>query len=595
MSSFTKESLEKLRQRIDLVEVLEPYVELKKAGASYKALCPFHDEKSPSFVVKRGDTHYHCFGCGAHGDAIQFLIERERMSFAEAVEMLANTFQVPLEKADHEEKGPSKKKIYEALSEAMLFYHCLLLHTEEGHDALNYLYRRGISLQFLRDFSIGLAPKSGRMFQAYMQKQGVEKEYLLSAGLVKKSPRGDFRDFFYDRILFPIFNPQGRVIGFSGRKYREETFGGKYVNTSETPVFKKSRVLYGMNYCRRRIAKERKAVIVEGQIDCLKLIHQGLNLTVAGQGTAFGKEHVEELLQLGVNSVYLVMDGDKAGREAAVKIGNLFQKAGVEVHVAVLPEGEDPDLYTQKRGMEPLLSLIEKSGTYLEYLVSHFSEHYDLDSPAGKNELVFTLASQIRSWDKEIMVRESLRKLASMLQVPEEMIGVDGIVRPNVFVKKSASVDLYEIDPDFILETDFLRWIFLIGIQNESCLHFAKAHLEPDDLHHPLCQKIYHAVLHFHSNHEPFDLMTLAMKIDDPTAQEVFDVIHRKRVNKEKYQAYFPETILKILNRNWIQKRDEITRNITEAGSDEEKTERLLKEFDALKKSPPEIKELKNG
>jgi len=288
---YTKESLELLRQRIDLVEVLTPHLQLHRAGAAFKALCPFHEEKTPSFIVQRGDSHYHCFGCGAHGDAIAFLMNNVKMSFTEAVEHLAERFGVPLEKMDASEevKGPSKSVLKEALDRAARLYHFLLLHSEEGQKALEYLYQRGIDLDFIRTFQIGYASNSPDLLKRFLYAQNVSEEVLLETGLIAASSK---RDFFCDRITFPIRDPMGAVIGFSARKFKEETYGGKYINTSETPLFKKSQVLFALSYCRQKIAKERKAIIVEGQIDALRLIHSGFNYTVAGQGTAFGEGHV---------------------------------------------------------------------------------------------------------------------------------------------------------------------------------------------------------------------------------------------------------------------------------------------------------------
>lgn len=352
MAIYTKESLDTLRQKVDLVDVLSSHIELKKAGASYKALCPFHDEKSPSFMVQRGDTHYHCFGCGAHGDAITFLMMYLKMGFGDAVESLAERFSVRLEVVEGgpERKGPSKAALKEALEAACRFYHMILLHTHEGHEALKYLHGRSIDLDFIRQFHIGLAPKTPGLFRKTMHALGFQDALLQEAGLLADGREGRLRDFFYDRITFPIRDAAGAVIGFSARKYKEETFGGKYVNTSETALFKKSRVLFGLNYSRRRIAKERKALIVEGQIDALRLIQAGFNITVAGQGTAFGEGHARELVALGIQDVFLALDADDAGQEATKKIGNMFQKNGVGVRVVKMPFGSDPDAFLREKG-----------------------------------------------------------------------------------------------------------------------------------------------------------------------------------------------------------------------------------------------------
>lgn len=246
MAIFSKESLETLRQRVDLVDVLSSHMDLKRSGASYKGLCPFHDEKTPSFTIQKGDTHYHCFGCGAHGDAIHFLMTHLKMSFLDAVESLAQRFNVPLQQVEsaEETKGPNKGALKEALDIASNFYQLILLHTKEGHEALHYLFKRGIDIEFVRRFRIGLAPQEPGMLRKIMHAKFIKDEILEHAGLIARARDNGWRDFFQDRITFPICDATGAVIGFSARKYKENTFGGKYINTAETPLFKKSRTLF---------------------------------------------------------------------------------------------------------------------------------------------------------------------------------------------------------------------------------------------------------------------------------------------------------------------------------------------------------------
>lgn len=201
MPLYTQESIETLRQRIDLVDVLMSHLELKRSGASYKALCPFHEEKSPSFIVQKGDSHYHCFGCGAHGDAIAFLMGHLKMGFVQAVESLAERFQVTLEKNDdvEAEKGPSKAALKNALEHAAQFYHYLLLHSVEGHEALQYLYKRGMDLSFIQRFELGYAPKNGDILFKYLRSEQIEEAIIEQVGLLNSKKR----DFFMQRILFP--------------------------------------------------------------------------------------------------------------------------------------------------------------------------------------------------------------------------------------------------------------------------------------------------------------------------------------------------------------------------------------------------------
>jgi DNA primase len=591
MPIFNKESLESLRQRVNLVEVLSSYVELKRSGASYKGLCPFHEEKTPSFIVQRGDNYYHCFGCGAHGDAIQFLMTHQKMSFGEAVESLAQRFHVHLEIVNEreEKKGPNKALLKEALEYACQFFHFSLLHSVEGDEALHYLYGRGIDLEFIRHFQVGFAPKMPGMLRKVMQSKSIRDDILLEAGLLTSTKEGQWRDFFCDRIMFPIHHYTGEVIGFSGRKYKEETFGGKYVNTPETVLFKKSRVLFAFNYSRKRIAKERKAIIVEGQIDALRLIHAGFNITVAGQGTAFGEEHVKELLLLGVNQVFLALDSDKAGQEAAAKIGHLFQKEGIEVQVICMPSGQDPDSFLREQGAQAFLKLMENSSDYLSFLIQHLSRDLNLDSPAAKNELIQNATKLIREWDHPVMVHETLRKLAHMMKVPEDYVGVGREQVPNVYIKKSASVGTQTIDPDRILETDLLRWLLLLGQEQTRLIDLVCANLRKEDFHVAICQKIFETYRENYENRRPCDLLSLAIDLDDVEGQLVLSDLVHKKVNKERAEQQLIETIQKILDRNWMEKREEIKIRIQGGQCSDDQALELAKQFDDLKRNPPKV------
>ncbi len=584
MPLYTKESLDNLRQRIDLVEVMSPYVEFKRSGAAYKALCPFHDEKTPSFMIQKGDRHYHCFGCGAHGDAIQFLINHLKMNFMDAVTYLAEKFHVHLEviEGGEEYKGPNKTKMREALQTACEFYHFYLLHTPEGQEALKYLNSRGIDLDFINRFQIGFAPNVPGIFRKIMFEKKFSDEILMGAGLIAESNHGGYRDFFSDRITFPIHHATGTMVGFSARKYKEETFGGKYVNTPETPLFKKSRILFGLHHSRRRIAKERKAVVVEGQIDALRLIHSGIDITVASQGTAFGEGHVKELISLGVNRIYLCMDSDNAGKEAAVKTGDLFQKEGVEVTVLQLPEGLDPDAFILKKGVDSFKNLMDTSGDYITFLVDHYSKVINIQTPAGKNELVEHMGKQIRQWKQPLMVHESLRKMAHLLHVPEEMVGLNQHFIPNIHIRKSGNVGIHQINPNRILEADCLRWLLRMPSLKSQFLATAKMNLSPENFHDPICSKLFQKYLD-HPELEILDVMA------DDEDQILVTELMEKKVNLEKAEEHFLDTIQKILHRNWMVRRQELTQRMQDPSLSMDDCMILAKEFDALQKSPPKV------
>jgi len=591
MPIYRKDSLEALRQRVDIIEVLDSHLELKKAGAAYKALCPFHDEKTPSFTVQRGDSHYHCFGCGAHGDAIQFLMTFLKMSFHEAVETLAQKFNVTLEAVEgsDEPKGPAKAKLKEALDLTANFYHFYLLSTSEGHEVLKYLYARGLDVDFIKAFTIGLAPAKEGIIRSYLHSKRVTDEVMIEAGIMSVTSTGRKREFFNERITFPIHAASGHVIGFSARKYKESTFGGKYINTSETALFKKSRVLFGLNHSRRRIAKERKAIVVEGQVDALRLIQAGLNITVAGQGTAFGEGHVKELLNLGVTRVYLALDSDNAGKEAACKIGDLFQKHGVEVYVAALPDGSDPDTFLNKQGPEAFMALLQESDDYLTYVVNYRSHGRDINSPAVKNEMIQDFIQQIRRWDHPLMVHESLRKLAHLTHVPENIVGVGQDHIPNVYIKKQASVGLQTVDPDRILESDLIRWLLLLGGSMPWFVDIARANLLPEEFSVNVCRHIFHTFMENTTKDHTCDLLELVSNLDDVEGQLVLAELLQKKVDKEKAEKHFLDTIQKILNRNWMGKREEIRMKIQSGQCSDDEVLDLVTQFDDLKREPPKL------
>lgn len=593
MGVYTKKSLELLREKIDLIEVVSSYVNLKPAGSSYKGVCPFHDEKTPSFMIQKGESHYHCFGCGAHGDAIAFLMSYMKMSFVEAVDTLAERFQVPMEEVEYErrEGGPSKKDLKDALQKTCSFYHTYLLHSDEGHLALKYLYDRGIDLEFIRLFKIGFAPKRGALFGKFMQKHRYTAELLEKAGLIKTGRDGKKKAFFANRITFPILDVGGSVIGFSARKIDEETFGPKYVNTPETPLFKKSHTLYGLSFSRRRIAKEKRAIVVEGQIDALRLIQEGFNITVAGQGTAFTEDHVKELLNLGVTKVFLALDGDEAGRTAASKIGNLFQKEGVEVYVTPIPMGKDPDTLLKEEGPLAFAELLEKSVDYLSFLIDYFSKETDLSSPSQKNHLVQTIVQRIRSWDHPLMVHESLRKLARLTQVPEKLVGVgQEEVQRSTYVKREGSLSEVSIDPDRVIETDLLRWLYLLSDTSPKLFQIIKENLRPKHFTTAICRRLFSHYMDSIDEKKEIDLLSLANNLETPEEQLLFSEIVQKKVNTERAEEGVIETVTKMLQRHWMEERERIKIQIQSGRCSEEEILELAKRFDAIKGAPPLIK-----
>ncbi len=582
---FKKESLEILKQRINLVEVLEPYLELKASGSTYKGLCPFHDEKTPSFTVQKGDGCYHCFGCGAHGDAIEFLMNHQQMSFSEAVENLAARYSVHLEKVEGEEKGPNKKRLQEALYQAAAYYHSILLNTQEGQEALAYLAKRGVDQEFIKRFMIGYAPKRSSL-TALLKEKGFDDQVLLDCALLRKVNNSIF-DFFGERITFPIHNAQGAVVGFSARKIREEVYGGKYINTPETAVFKKSHILFGLHECRKRIAKEKQAIIVEGQLDTLRLIYEGMDFVVAGQGTAFGEGHAEQLHNLGVQTLYLAFDSDAAGLAAAEKVGHIFQKKGMEVFVVPIPVGADPDSYVQKKGIKAFEKLMERRVDYLTFLVKMAQKTQNMLSPAVKNAFAMQVSKQIRSWDNEVMVHESLRKLSLLLEVPQEMLGVGHKVISNTYIKHSDTAGLLDIDPDLILESDCLRWMVKMGESQRYLMDWIRLNLKPSHFRNKAAKEIFELIL---TSQDKSSRLDLHMSLQTDGAQKLLLDIDSKWINLEQAQVGVQDTIQKILEREWMHQREAIRMQILSGSCSDDEAMGLMKQLEQIKNQKPVVR-----
>lgn len=588
---YSKESLELLRQKVDLLEVLSPYLDLKRSGAAFKALCPFHEEKTPSFIVQKGDSHYHCFGCGAHGDAIAFLMGHLKMSFQEAIEMLAEKFNVALEVENKKTtQEVPKAKLREALLQAARFYHFYLLHSYEGQQALNYLYSRGLDLEFIRMFQVGLAPKDMGLMSNVLKDLRISEELLMKTGLVTVTSYNRKKEFFSDRIVFPIKDGFGHVIGFSARKYKEETFGPKYINTQETSLFKKSEAVFGLSECRRRIAKERKAIIVEGQIDALRLIQAGFDLSVAGGGTSFTPQHAKQVIQLGVSHVYIAFDGDEAGRQAAIKVGDLFQKEGIEAFVCQFPEGEDPDKWLQEKGPKSFAKLLEASQDYLTFLVEETAKSLNLNSPSEKNQLVQSISSRIQHWDHPLMVHESLRKLARLVEVPESLLLKDSKpAKSPVTIQKVSSLSKTYIDPQRILEADFLRWLLLTHDKQKSLVSKALQLARVEHFSTQVGKTLFEVFAKRFDENKALDLFSLGIELSNPESQLFLSEILQKCVNIERAGEGLNESLKKLLEKHWFQERELIKVKIQSGKCSDEEVLDLAKKFDELKKHPPKV------
>ena len=369
---ITEATLEEIKSRIDLADLIASYgVQVKHAGSSKMASCPFHQDKKPSFSINDAKGFYHCFSCGESGDAIKFVERMEGLSFVEAVKKLADRCGVKIEETN-DPAAARRSRLFALMAELAAFYHRCLLKTREGEIARKYLASRDLGAEVQEEYLIGYAPAGAATVLKWAEKYGYTPQEMEESGVVRLPSRPGDKGYhrFGGRLMFTIRDKQGRVVGFSGRQLVESKNSGKYVNSPETPIFKKSNVLYGFDKAARAIARSTRheVIVCEGQIDCIRLQTCGFPNAVAGQGTAFTDEHVRMLKTL-AEQVALVYDDDAAGHKATVRSARLCLAVGLPVRVVSLPGGDDPDSFLRTHPADEFRAMLDDAESIVSFQV----------------------------------------------------------------------------------------------------------------------------------------------------------------------------------------------------------------------------------
>ena len=417
--------IDEVLNRTDIVEVIDTRVPLKKAGREFKACCPFHDEKTPSFTVSQVKQFYHCFGCGANGTAISFLMDYEHMEFVEAIEELARRagLEVPKETTGKQTQAPSTLPHYALLERVADYYQEQLRSHPQASQAIAYLKQRGLTGDVAARFNIGYAPPGWENLAAALNADNTVRKQLLELGLTVERDKGDGAyDRFRDRIQFPILDRRGRTIGFGGRVLDDST--PKYLNSSESPVFHKGQELYGLFEARRAVRKLERILVVEGYMDVVALAQFDINYAVATLGTATTHEHLERLFRT-VPEVVFCFDGDRAGREAAWRaLENTLPvlRDGREARFLFLPDGEDPDSLVRKIGKQALEQQIASATHLSEFFFERLSSRLDINSIDGRARLVTDAKPLLGKLPDSTFQQLMVEQLAALAQTTAEQI-----------------------------------------------------------------------------------------------------------------------------------------------------------------------------
>src|SRR6266446_312785 len=435
--AIPSETIEQIAAANDIVEVIATYFPLKRAGASFKALCPFHQEKTPSFTVSPQRQTFHCFGCGAGGSVFRFVMDYEHLDFPAAVRKLAARAGIPV----IEERGASsedvgqhetRRALLQLHAEATQWFHENLVKGKAGLPARDYLKKRGIDRRIVDDWQIGFAPESWDAFLTWALERGYRRPQILQSGLIKprdeNRPDGEVYDRFRGRIMFPIHNDVGEVIAFSGRILEKEEEGAQYLNSPETPLFRKGRVLFGLHKTKRGLIEADCAIVCEGQLDLITLFEAGIINVVAPQGTAFTEDQAR-ILKRFVSEVVLCFDADAAGQKAAERSLEALLQNDLVVRVVEMPAGEDPDSLVRKAGRQKFDELVAAAPDFFDYWIEKKAASTDLNSLGAKMQVVRELAASVTFVRDPVMRGEVMNKISARLAM--RVADFETLVKPG--------------------------------------------------------------------------------------------------------------------------------------------------------------------
>ena len=549
---FSEDLIEEIRQRNDIVDVISGYVKLQKKGSSYFGLCPFHNEKSPSFSVSRQKQMYYCFGCGAGGNVITFIMEYENYTFVEAVRLLAERAGIEVPEVEYSKEAKEKADLKATLLEinkltAKYFY--AQLKTEQGKHAHAYLTRRGLSEDTITAFGLGYSNKYSDDLYKYLKTKGYTDEILVKAGLISASEKGVY-DKFWNRVMFPIMDANNRVIGFGGRVMGDGE--PKYLNSPETEVFDKSRNLYGLH--RARTSRKSYFLICEGYMDVIALHQAGFTNAVASLGTAFTSGHAS-LIKRYVNEVYLTFDSDGAGTKAALRALPILKEAGITAKIIRMDPYKDPDEFIKNLGPEAFEERINKARNGFLFSLEILERDYDMHSPEGKTSFFNEAARRLTEFEEEIernnyieavaekyhISIESLRKLVAKTAIKT------GQATPATKPKTAEGKDRDKEDGNIQSQKILLTWL----IENEQIFKQIKKYISPKDFTKELYQTVAGLLYEQYEEGNLVPAKVMNHFTDEEEHREVaslFNTRIQKLETKTEQEKALKETIIRVKN-----------------------------------------------
>jgi DNA primase len=549
-----EQKIEEIRAAANIVEVVSDYISIRKRGSNYIGLCPFHNEKTPSFTVNEQKQIFYCFGCHTGGNAFKFVMEFEKISFPEALQKLADKFGITIE-YEKEYVSPDQslqEMLYELNNEAARFFNDNLLKKPEGEVARKYFENRKLKIQTIRSFGLGYSLPSRDSLYQFLHKKEIDPEKAVQLGLLGKNQEGKYYDKFSGRIIFPIFSAYGRVIAFAGRILDPSATQAKYLNSPESSIYIKGRVLYGLSAAKDDIRKADTAIIVEGYMDLISLHQAGVKNVVAVSGTALTDDQVQ-LLSRYTKNVVLLFDADNAGVKASMRSIDILLKRNIEVKIVSLPKGEDPDSFINNYGKSKFEEVVAGSKNFLEYQTAVFEERGMFNDPAKTTEAIRELVKPLSMINDELKRSILIKNISQKFNLREILIekelektletGRKSEKPPERFIQEKEKQKLILLEKAqnsklHRLETEIIALLFE---GSGLIINYLMEYIEPADFTETIHSKIASTVFETYRNGEDVIAANLIGKFEDDEIEKYILQI----IRKEEYQ----------LSQNW-EKRD---------------------------------------
>lgn len=563
--------INEIKDKTDILDLVSEYVKLEKRGRNYIGLCPFHDEKTPSFTVSEDKQICHCFGCKKGGNVFQFTQEIKDIPFVEAVKELGERVNIKVDVGQTQYNQQSQMasddlKMIEMHELIQDYYHYALMKTVEGEEALNYLRQRGFTDELIKQRQIGYAPDSSHFCHDFLEKKGYDIELAYEAGLLSRNEENfSYYDRFRNRIMFPLKNAQGRIVGYSGRTYTNQE--PKYLNSPETPIFQKRRLLYNLDKARKSIRQNDEIVLLEGFMDVIKSDYAGLKQVVASMGTQLSQEHMTFLKKL-TNNITLMFDGDYAGREATLKTGQALLQQGLNVYVIQLPSGMDPDEYIGKYGNEAFLNFVakDKKAFVLFKVESHQDEinNNDLAYERHFREATHDIA-QVQS---TILRNKLIQDVANIFNMSPEMIyhEVGSNNMPQVapaeygYSPQSGSQLFNNLTKHEKAERALLKHFMK---DKDTFINYYQK-ISDEDFTNKYFKSIFNILRDYFSEHDNYSISDVMQYIDSNELREAFIELEQYTLNDEPYENEIEDYIL-IINNNDDESIESLNHKLREA------------------------------